>query len=120
MELPDFKYEDLPEDMREKLGPGEIEIEPLSPQDDYNPKEVNPGKDAYTNRKIVRTLDEYASLQKIYADKSATKKQKWKKVKQTSRYYKSFLYAIKDIDRDPQAYYNTNSPEGEILNNSEE
>jgi hypothetical protein len=120
MELPDFKYEDLPEDMKEKLGPGEFVIEPLTPQDNYEPKEYDAGRDAYTNRKIIRTLDEYASLQKIYADKKTNKKQKWKKVKAVSRYYKSALYAIKDLDRDPTTYYNNDSPEGEILNNSEE
>jgi hypothetical protein len=59
------------------------------------------------NRKIVRTLDEYAALQKIYENKNSSKKEKWKQIKKVSRYHKSFLYAVKDLDRDPTTYYNT-------------
>lgn len=104
MELPDIKYEDLPEEMKELI-PEDFEIEPLTPQDDYKPN-LDPGHDAYMNRKMVRTLDEYITLQKIHQNKNSSKQEKWKKVKQASRYYKSNLYAIKDLDRDPKTAYN--------------
>jgi hypothetical protein len=121
MKLPEFEYSDLPEEMKEKVSQEDFEIEPLTPQgENYTPKEVTPGKDAYMNRKIIRTLDEYAALQKVYQDKKTSKKEKWKQIKKVARYHKSFLYAVKDIDRDPTTYYNTHSPEGEILNDSEE
>lgn len=110
MKLPEFEYKDLPEEMKEKISEEEFEIEPLVSQEDYKPN-LDPGKDSYMNRKILRTLDEYASLQKIYQDKTTSKKDKWKKIKKTARYYKSFLYAVKDIDRDPKTTYNSERKE---------
>jgi hypothetical protein len=114
MKLPEFDYDDLPDEMKQKISKEEFEIEPLTPQDDYKPKELDPGKDAYMNRKIIRTLDEYASLQKVYQNKKTTKKEKWKQIKQISRYHKSFLYAVKDLDRDPTTYYNQDSSNEDI------
>jgi hypothetical protein len=107
MKLPEFEYNDLPDEMKEKISEEDFEIEPLVSQDEYTPKQLDPGKDAYMNRKIVRTLDEYAALQKIYENKNSSKKEKWKQIKKVSRYHKSFLYAVKDLDRDPTTYYNT-------------
>lgn len=110
MQLPEFEYKDLPDEMKEKVSEEDFEIEPLVSQDEYEPS-IDPGKDSYLNRKIVRTLDEYASLQKIYQDKGTSKKEKWKKIKKTARYYKSFLYAVKDLDRDPKTAYNSEREE---------
>jgi len=77
------------------------------------------GKDQYLTRKILKQMDELGAIQKIHK-KELGKKGTWKEMKKVSRYFKSSLYAIKTLDRGSELPYNTDSPEGEILNNSEE
>jgi len=103
MDIPEFNYNELPKEMQEKVSE-DFEIEPLQSQDDYK-YEPKPGHDEYLNRKMIKTLDEYITLQKIHKNKESTKQEKWKKVKQASRYYKSNLYAVKNLDRDPRTAY---------------
>lgn len=76
-------------------------------------------KDDYLTRKILKQMDELGAIQNIHK-KELGKKQTWREVKKASRYFKSSLYAIKALDRGVNVSYNTASPEGEILNNSEE
>lgn len=76
-------------------------------------------KDDYLTRKILKQMDELGAIQNIHK-KELGKKQTWREVKKVSRYFKSSLYAIKALDRGTTVPYNTDSPEGEILNNSEE
>lgn len=66
-------------------------------------------KDDYLNRKLTRQMDEIESLQNIHK-KELSKNETWKEVKKLQRYYKSSLYAIKDLDRDPKTYYNDTEP----------
>lgn len=51
-------------------------------------------------------MDELEALQKIHK-KELSKKETWKEVKKVAKYHKSFLYAVKDLDRDPKTYYNS-------------
>lgn len=97
MDLPEIKYEDLPQEMQDRIPEGEIEVESLVPQDEYIPNE-DPGNSSYVNRKIYKTLEELKSLQKIHSTEG-TKQDKWKKTKKVSRYYKSSLFEIKTLDK---------------------
>jgi ribosomal protein S21 len=63
-------------------------------------------KEDYLNRKLHRQMDELEALQKIHK-KELSKKETWKEVKKVAKYHKSFLYAVKDLDRDPKTYYNS-------------
>jgi len=76
-------------------------------------------KDDYLTRKILKQMDEMEALQNIHK-KELGRKESWKEMKKVQRYFKSPLYAIKALDRGTEVPYNTDSPEGEILNNSEE
>jgi hypothetical protein len=80
MKLPDVNWEDLPEEMKNKIPKEEFEIDPLTPQDEYE-------------------------------DKKSSGKTKWQKVKKISRYFKSSLYAVKELDRDPKDLYTKEVPE---------
>ncbi len=97
MDLPEIKYEDLPEEMQQRIPEGEIEVESLVPQDNYIPNQ-DEGHSAVLNRKIYKTLEELKALQKIHSTDS-TKHEKWKKTKKISRYYKSSLFEIKTLDK---------------------
>lgn len=50
------------------------------------------------DRRLMRRADQLESLKKIY-ESGSSRKENWKKVKKASRYFKSSLYAIKDMDR---------------------
>lgn len=71
-------------------------------------------KDEYLNRKILRQLDEIEALEKIHK-KELSKGDTWKEMKKVSRYFKSSLYAIKTLDRDPNIPYNEDSSTEETL-----
>lgn len=112
MKLPDVNWEDLPEEMKTRISKEEFEIEPLTPQDEYEDK-TSLERHAYLDRKLMKNLDEYVALQKIHQDKKSSGKTKWQKVKKISRYFKSSLYAVKELDRDPKDLYTKGVPEEE-------
>lgn len=76
-------------------------------------------KDEYLNRKILRQLDEIEALEKIHK-KELSKGDTWKEMKKVSRYFKSSLYAIKTLDRDPIIPYNEDSSIEETLTENKE
>jgi hypothetical protein len=110
MKLPDVNWEDLPEEMKTRISKEEFEIDPLTPQDEYEDK-TSLERHAYLDRKLMKNLDEYVALQKIHQDKKSSGKTKWQKVKKISRYFKSSLYAVKELDRDPKDLYTKEVPE---------
>jgi predicted DNA-binding protein (UPF0251 family) len=55
-------------------------------------------KDDYLTRKIIRQMDELEALQNIHK-KELNKKETWQEMKKVQRYFKSSLYAIKNLDR---------------------
>jgi hypothetical protein len=63
-------------------------------------------KDDYLNRKIQKQLDEMKALQNVHK-KELGKNETWKEVKKVQRYFKSSLYAIKNIDRGIDKNFNT-------------
>ncbi|UYA57480.1 hypothetical protein SCREM1_23 [Synechococcus phage S-CREM1] len=97
MDLPEIKFEDLPQEMQDRIPEGDIEVESLVPQDEYTPNE-DLSSSSYTTRKIYKTLEELKSLQKIHSTEG-TKQEKWKKTKKVARYYKSSLFEIKTLDK---------------------
>lgn len=112
MKLPDVKWEDLPEEMKSKIPKEEFEIQPLTPQDEYESK-ITPERHAYLDRQLLKNLDEFTALQQIHQNKKLSSKGRWQKVKKISRYFKSSLYAIKELDRNPNTLYNDEVPEEE-------
>ena len=110
MKLPDVNWEDLPEEMKNKIPKEEFEIEPLTPDSDYQGG-VSKERHAYLDRKLMKQMDEFIALQKLNQVKNASGKNKWQKVKKISRYFKSSLYAVKELDRDPKDLYTKEVPE---------
>lgn len=96
MNLPEFNKDEIPQEILDKVGE-DFEIIPLNNMEEYT-SNINPGKDAYLSRKVLRQLDEMQALENIHK-KSLSKKQTWGKVKKISKYFKSSLYAIKNLDR---------------------
>lgn len=108
MELPEFDVDKMPKEVTDKLG-HDIEVVPLGNMDEYEPN-VDPGRDEYLTRKLLRQLDEMKALEKVH-NKKLSKKQTWKEVKKVARYFKSPLYQIKALDRGANVPYNTESEE---------
>jgi hypothetical protein len=102
MQLPEFEKDKLPQEVQDYIGDGELEIEVLNDiKDDYQPQ-ITPEKNAYLDRKLLKSMDELVALQKIQ-NKKLTKKEKWKEIKKVSRYFKSPLYEIKNLDKSTEA-----------------
>lgn len=55
-------------------------------------------KNKSLDRQLLRKADQLDALRQIY-ESGSSRKENWKKVKKASRYFKSSLYAIKDMDR---------------------
>ena len=100
MNLPEFGKDEIPQEVIDKVGE-DFEIVPLNDIEDPKPT-VDKGKDDYLTRKVLKQLDEIGALENVYK-KNLSKQETWKEVKKVSRYFKSSLYAIKTLDRDPKS-----------------
>jgi hypothetical protein len=102
MKLPKINKEDLPEEMQERLGDSELEIESFI--DSISEEEIQELNDrteqanSSVDRRIQKKLDQLQYLQGLY-DSNTSKKENWKKIKKASRYFKSNLYEVKSLDR---------------------
>jgi uncharacterized protein (DUF2164 family) len=102
MNLPKINKEDLPEEMQQRLGDGEIEIESfvdsISEEQIEELKQQSLDANASVDRRIQKKLDQLQYLQGLH-DSNKSKKENWKKIKKAARYFKSNLYEVKSLDR---------------------
>jgi TRAP-type mannitol/chloroaromatic compound transport system substrate-binding protein len=102
MNLPKINKEDLPEEMQERLGDAELEIDSLV--DSISEEEIEElnskarESNAVADRKLLKKMDQLQHLQSLYNNNNS-KKENWKKIKKASRYFRSSLYEIKTLDR---------------------
>jgi hypothetical protein len=101
MNLPKINKEDLPQELQDRLGDSDIEIESFA--DSISEEQIEEMKmksqetNASIDRRIQKKLDQLQYLQGLY-DSNLSKNENWKKVKKASRYFKSNLYEVKTLD----------------------
>jgi hypothetical protein len=101
MNLPKINKEDLPQEMQDRLGNSDIEVESFT--DSISEEQIEEMKmksqeaNASIDRRIQKKLDQLQYLQGLY-DSNLSKNENWKKVKKASRYFKSNLYEVKTLD----------------------
>lgn len=102
MNLPKINKEDLPEEMKERLGDSEIEVESfvdsITEEQIEELKNKSMEANASVDRRIQKKIDQLQYLQGLH-DSNKSKTENWKKIKKAARYFKSNLYEIKTLDR---------------------